>query len=306
MIASIFDLWSAHGIDFLWMLGHTVLLVAVLLGSVALLTYVERKVLAAMQKRQGPMTVGPFGLLQALADGIKLFSKETIVPTQANRAVFFLAPILLMTLALVAWAVIPVNAKWVLADLNVGVLYLFAVSSMGVYGVIMAGWASNSKYAFLGGDAFGLANGVLRSLYGAGDSYRDFVCGIDESFRNRDRAASGVDAGSFVTDACGVSGFHPRGNQSPAVRLAGRGVGTIRRLYGRIFFYDLCPVLSWRIRQYDSDERDDDHPVPWRVAAAVRDGGVGPGSRRDLVCGEGLCRLVLLYLGAGNISTLSL
>lgn len=151
MIASIFDLWSAHGIDFLWMLGHTVLLVAVLLGSVALLTYVERKVLAAMQKRQGPMTVGPFGLLQALADGIKLFSKETIVPTQANRAVFFLAPILLMTLALVAWAVIPVNAKWVLADLNVGVLYLFAVSSMGVYGVIMAGWASNSKYAFLGG-----------------------------------------------------------------------------------------------------------------------------------------------------------
>jgi NADH-quinone oxidoreductase subunit H len=151
MISGILDLWNVHGIDFLWMLGHILLLVALLLGSVALLTYVERKVLAAMQKRQGPMTVGPFGLLQAVADGVKLFSKETIVPTQANKVVFFLAPILLMSLALVAWAVIPVNAKWVIADLNVGVLYLFAVSSMGVYGVIMAGWASNSKYAFLGG-----------------------------------------------------------------------------------------------------------------------------------------------------------
>jgi len=126
-------------------------IVVPLLVAVAYLTYAERKVIGAIQLRKGPNVVGPFGLLQPLADGAKLFLKETILPTGANKAVFVVAPMLTFILALVAWAVIPFDQGWVLADINVGVLYLFAISSLGVYGIIMSGWASNSKYAFLGG-----------------------------------------------------------------------------------------------------------------------------------------------------------
>ncbi|MCA1940346.1 MAG: NADH-quinone oxidoreductase subunit NuoH [Caenispirillum bisanense] len=128
-----------------------VAIVLPLLLAVAYLTYAERKVIGAMQLRRGPNVVGPWGLLQPLADGAKLFLKETVIPTGASRAVFILAPMLTFILALVGWAVIPFDEGWVLADINVGVLYLFAISSLGVYGIIMAGWASNSKYAFLGG-----------------------------------------------------------------------------------------------------------------------------------------------------------
>ncbi len=145
------QLWSQYGVETLWMLAHILALVLILLISVAYLVYFERKVLGAMQRRQGPSTVGPFGLFQTFADAFKLMSKEIIIPTQANKPVFLIAPVLTMTLALASWAVIPVNLNWVVANINVGILYLFAASSMGVYGVIMAGWASNSKYAFLGG-----------------------------------------------------------------------------------------------------------------------------------------------------------
>ena len=121
-----------------------------LLVAVAYLTYAERKVIAAMQLRKGPNVVGPFGLLQPIADGLKLLMKETVVPSGANRVVFIAAPILTFTLALVAWAVIPFDYGAAVANINVGILYLFAISSLGVYGIIMAGWASNSRYAFLG------------------------------------------------------------------------------------------------------------------------------------------------------------
>lgn len=142
-------LWSLT-IHMAILIGWILLIVIPLLIGVAYLTYAERKVLALAQLRQGPNMVGPFGLLQPFADGLKLIAKETIIPSGANRALFIAAPILLFFLSLVAWAVIPFDQGWVLADINVGVLYLFAISSLGVYGIIIAGWASNSKYSFLG------------------------------------------------------------------------------------------------------------------------------------------------------------
>ena len=146
--------WSALWDGYAWpgiiMVAQILAIIVPLLLSVAYLTYAERKVIAAMQLRKGPNVVGPFGLLQPIADGIKLLFKETILPAGANRVVFMAAPMLTFILALIGWAVIPFDDGWVLADINVGILYLFAVSSLGVYGVIMAGWASNSKYPFLG------------------------------------------------------------------------------------------------------------------------------------------------------------
>ena len=125
------------------------LLVPVLV-SVALIVWLDRRVWAFVQKRQGRNVVGPFGLLQSLADALKYIFKEIIIPSSSNKVIFILAPIVTMTLALISWAVIPFSATQVLADINVGILYLFAVSSLGVYGIIMGGWASNSKYPFLG------------------------------------------------------------------------------------------------------------------------------------------------------------
>jgi NADH-quinone oxidoreductase subunit H len=137
------------GLVILTFIEALALLVPLLIG-VAYLTYAERKVLAAMQLRKGPNVVGPFGLWQPFADAIKMLMKETIIPSGSNRLLFLMAPMLTFTLAMLGWAVIPVNDGWEGADINVGILYLFAISSLGVYGIIIAGWASNSKYAFLG------------------------------------------------------------------------------------------------------------------------------------------------------------
>jgi len=143
-------LWEGYAWPGIIIVAQIVAILVPLLLAVAYLTYAERKVIGAMQLRKGPNVVGPFGLLQPIADAVKLLHKETILPAGANRVVFVAAPMLTFILAMIGWAVIPFDEGWVLADLNVGILYLFAISSLGVYGVIMAGWASNSKYPFLG------------------------------------------------------------------------------------------------------------------------------------------------------------
>ncbi len=144
------EFWTGYAWPTIWIVLQIVVIVVPLLLGVAYLTLAERKVIAAMQLRQGPMVVGPMGLLQPIADGLKLFLKETVVPSGANKVVFLLAPMVTFSLAMIGWAVIPFGDGLVIADINVGVLYLFAISSLGVYGIIMAGWASNSRYAFLG------------------------------------------------------------------------------------------------------------------------------------------------------------
>lgn len=144
------EFWDGYLWPTIWTVIKIVAIVVPVLLSVAYLTLAERKVIGSMHMRRGPNVVGPFGLLQPMADGLKLFLKEIIIPSGASRGVFIIAPMMTLALALIAWAVIPFSKDLVLSDLNVGILYLLAISGLGVYGILMAGWASNSKYAFLG------------------------------------------------------------------------------------------------------------------------------------------------------------
>ena len=144
------DMFYEYLLPLIFIALKVLLIVLPLLLSVAYLTYAERRVIGLMQMRRGPNVVGPFGLLQPIADAVKLMFKEAIVPTPASKVVFIIAPMITFILSLVGWAVIPFSEGLVLSDMNVGVLYILAVSSLGIYGIIMAGWASNSKYAFLG------------------------------------------------------------------------------------------------------------------------------------------------------------
>jgi NADH-quinone oxidoreductase subunit H len=141
--------WADYVLPFIIIVAQSVLLMVVLLVAIAYVLYADRKVWAAVQMRRGPNVVGPFGLFQSFADLLKFVFKEPTIPAGSDKAIFLIAPLVTVTLSLAAWAVVPVAAGWAIADINVGILYIFAISSLGVYGIIMAGWASNSKYPFL-------------------------------------------------------------------------------------------------------------------------------------------------------------
>lgn len=147
---TIMEIFNEYGLPIIFIVAKILLITLPLLLCVAYLTYAERRVIGLMQMRRGPNVVGPFGLLQPIADAVKLLFKEVIVPTAASKVVFIIAPMITFVLSLIGWAVVPFDQGLVFADINVGVLYVLAISSLGVYGIIMAGWASNSKYAFLG------------------------------------------------------------------------------------------------------------------------------------------------------------
>jgi NADH-quinone oxidoreductase subunit H len=143
------EIWTAYLWPLIIMIAQSVMLLVILLVAIAFILLADRKIWAAVQIRRGPNVVGPFGLLQSFADLLKFVLKEPVIPAGANKVIFLLAPLVTCVLALAGWAVIPVNLNWVISDINVGILYLFAISSLSVYGTIMAGWASNSKYPFM-------------------------------------------------------------------------------------------------------------------------------------------------------------
>ena len=300
------EFWTGYAWPTIWIVLQIVVIVIPLLLAVAYLTYAERKVIAAMQLRQGPMVVGPLGLLQPIADAVKLLVKETVIPSGANKVVFIAAPMITFTLALIGWAVIPFGAGLVISDINVGVLYLFAISSLGVYGIIMAGWASNSRYAFLG--ALRSAAQMVSYEISIGLIIINVLITVG-SLNLSEIVLAQRNLWFFIPhlpDVRDLRRLDPRRDQPPPVRPAGgRGRAGVR-LQRRVFGDALRALLPWRVRQHDPDERDLLDPVPRRLAAAIRhpalhlDPGPLVADRQDLL------RSVHLHLGARDPAALPL
>ena len=213
--------WHAYVWPGAIIVGQVLLIVVPLLIAVAYLTYAERKVIGAIHLRYGPNVVGPFGLLQPIADGLKLLTKETVLPARADTSVFLLAPVATFTLSFLAWAVIPFDEGWVLSDINVGILFLFAVASLEVYGVLMAGWASNSRYAFLGALRSAAQMVSYEVSMGFGHHYCTDLCWQPQSERDRGGAEGHVVRRSTISDVRDLLYFRPGGDQPPSIRPAG-------------------------------------------------------------------------------------
>ncbi len=298
--------WS----DYLWpliiMVAESVLLLVVLLIAVAYVLLADRKIWAAVQIRRGPNVVGPWGLFQSFADLLKFVLKEPVIPAGANKGVFLLAPLVTCVLALAAWAVIPVDAGWVIANINVGILYIFAISSLGVYGVIMAGWASNSKYPFLAAlrsaaqmVSYEVSIGfvIITVLLCVGSLN---LSAIVEAQQNRGLATViGLPWLSILNwywlpllpMLVDFLRFRARRDQSAAVRSGRGGIGTGCRLHGRVRLDALHDVHARRIRGDLHHVRHGHDSVPRRLAAAARGAAVHLGAGHHLVRAQGVLRV---------------
>ena len=293
-----------------------ILLIALpLMLAVAMIIYAERKIWAAIALRRGPNVVGPWGLLQSFADGLKVFLKETIIPTSANKGLFLIAPIVTFTVALIVWAVVPFQPGVVLADINVGLLYILAASSLGVYGVIVAGWASNSKYPFFSAlraaaqmVSYEVSIGfvlITVVLYAGTLQPHRASCSQQKGYRARHRQRLRLQPAA-VPDVGGVPDQLDGRDLPHAVRPGRGGERARRRPPDRIFVDELRAVLARRICQRHPDVRAQRHPVLGRLAAAGRLGAalLDPGHR--LAVRQDVLLLLRLRLGEGDRAALPL
>ena len=310
-------------ISYVWpvviMVLQSVMMLVILLIAIAYVLLADRKIWAAVQIRRGPNVVGPWGLLQSFADLLKFVLKEPTIPAGANKGVFLLAPLVTCVLALAAWAVIPVNVGWMIADINVGILYIFAISSLMVYGVIMAGWASNSKYPFL--SALRSAAQMVSYEVSIGFVFVTVLLCVGSL-----NLSAIVDAQQRygLANLIGIPWFTVLNwfwlplfpmfivffvsalaeTNRAAVRSGGSGIRTGGGVHGRIRLDPLYAVHARRIRGRRDHVRHGHDLVPGRMAAAVGVSALHLGPGRDLVRAQSQFRVLHVRLGEGVCSAL--
>src|SRR5579883_1517834 len=283
----------------LMMLIKSVALLVVLLIFIAYVLYADRKIWAAVQLRRGPNVVGPWGLLQSFADMLKFVFKEPVIPDGANKGVFLLAPFIMGMLALSAWAVIPVSPGWAIANINVGILYIFAISSLSVYGIIMGGWASNSKYPFLSA----LRSAAQMISYEVSIGFVIITVLLCAGYALR---PSWLVLAAALSDVRHFRRLGSCRDEPAAFRSCRGGIGARCRLHGRVLLDSIHDLHARRIRGDHHHVGSGHDSLPRRVALSVALLSIYGGARARLVHPEGVLYLFLDRYGEGNRAALPL